>query len=889
VSGDYSRESFDPRRHFSAVRMQQGRVALDADWNEQGAIVERRTRAQTVDLVGRRGVPRETADGFAISIAIVANQRILRIGRGRLYVDGLLAENHGAAPFAFDRLLPRADGRGTAGVLAETIGTGAVDYREQPHWPVPTPLPGTDGPHLVYLDVWEREVTHIEDGSLLEKALNGVDTTTRLQTVWQVRVLPNVGTITCATPESSIPGWVTQTRPSAGRLTTALDPASSLNDPCLIATSGGYRGLENQLYRIEIADGGPPGTARFKWSRDNATVATTVVEIISPTIVGVASTGRDAILGFAPGQWVEVSDDRREFDQHPGAMLKILAVDYENRRITFTSPVPATLLPSGTGNDTLKGRRTRLRRWDHAGIVRDANGAMIVDLDAGGSVGTIPVPASATTVVVLEAGIRVSFSADPADGVFRAGDSWTFAARSIDGSVEILDKAPAQSIHHHYAPLALIRFPDEVVDQRTPFVPAIGSVQVCGALCVDANGRPRPLRPGLELPINLLDEGFAVLVRQTVDPETVNDGSIVVTAEIPYYVQPPYAGAAAGALVAYQPVVLPADVGLIGDGMIGWRPFTQTMTFLTDILQQDVPRIGNVRLDKEFDVFDHGGPASKWGIGAGNAIVQTQTLAGTRPDVTAKPLPTMAVHRHVLKANAAYAGLTVNDSFSGAVGLVYNWTAPGDFSLFIGRLVHVPIGFSGAMPTLVMSHVQIKGGSPVVATQKDITVSSGLSEPRRITFDIKQTGNRLQFGYSALLAGGSPSHPNLDFPVVTQFIPGSRLGVLTANTGSARFTRLQVVYGTEAPVTLIPAGFASRLLSRLIVKRSLLGVSTGADAAPPGGAFAPPMPQPDFETWCWLLPPVAGYGSAAATAAAATGGGYQGIGATRLLDAGLRP
>ena len=40
MSGDYSRESFDPRRHFSAVRMQQGRVALDADWNEQGAIVE---------------------------------------------------------------------------------------------------------------------------------------------------------------------------------------------------------------------------------------------------------------------------------------------------------------------------------------------------------------------------------------------------------------------------------------------------------------------------------------------------------------------------------------------------------------------------------------------------------------------------------------------------------------------------------------------------------------------------------------------------------------------------------------------------------------------------------------------------------------------------------
>jgi hypothetical protein len=880
VSGDYSRESFDPRRHFSAVRMQQGRVALDADWNEQGAIVERRTRAQTVDVIGRRGVPRETADGFAISIAMVANQRTLRIGRGRLYVDGLLAENHGAAPLVFDRLLPRPDGRGSAGVLAETIGTGAIDYREQPHWPVPAPLPGTDGPHLVYLDVWEREVTYIEDASLLEKALNGVDTTTRLQTVWQVRVLPNVGAITCATPEASIPGWTTQTRPSAGRLTTALDPASSPDDPCLIATSGGYRGLENQLYRIEIAEGGSPGTARFKWSRDNATVATTVVEIISPTIVGVASTGRDAILGFAPGQWVEFSDDRREFDQQPGAMLKILAVDYENRRITFTSPVPATLLPSGTGNDTLKGRRTRLRRWDQAGIVRDANGAVVVDLDAGGSVGTIPVPASAATVVVLEAGIRVSFSADPADGVFRSGDSWTFAARSIDGSVEILDKAPPQSVHHRYAPLALIRFPDEVIDQRTPFNPAVGSVQICGVLYEDADGRTRPLRPGVEIPANLLSEGLAVLARQNIDPGTVNDGSLIVTTEIPYHVPPPYAGASAGALVAYQPVVLPADVGVIGDGLLSWRPFTQTMAFLTDILQHEVPRIGNVRFDKEFDVFDNAGPASKWSLAVGNVIVQTQASAGTSPNPTAKPLPTMAVHRHLLKQNAAYVGLIVENSLSNGVGLVYNWTSPKDFSLFIGREVFVPVGFSGAIPTLVMSHVQIKDGAVVPASQKDITLVSGYNDPTRITFDIKQTANALQFACSARLLGVTFSSPNLDFPTVAQFIPGSRLGVLTAGTGTARFTRLQVVYGSDAPVPLIPAGFASRLLSRVIVKRSLLGVAAGADVMPPGGAFAPPVPQPDFETWFWLTPPT-GYGYAYA-------GGYQGIGATRLLAAGAR-
>ena len=57
------------RQHFSAVLMQQGRVQLDADWNEQGAILDRRWRAETTDLIGRCGVPKETPDGFKITAA----------------------------------------------------------------------------------------------------------------------------------------------------------------------------------------------------------------------------------------------------------------------------------------------------------------------------------------------------------------------------------------------------------------------------------------------------------------------------------------------------------------------------------------------------------------------------------------------------------------------------------------------------------------------------------------------------------------------------------------------------------------------------------------------------------------------------------------------------
>ncbi|MCX6048065.1 MAG: DUF6519 domain-containing protein, partial [Chloroflexi bacterium] len=35
MKGDFTRSTFKPAKHYSSVRMQQGRVQLDADWNEQ--------------------------------------------------------------------------------------------------------------------------------------------------------------------------------------------------------------------------------------------------------------------------------------------------------------------------------------------------------------------------------------------------------------------------------------------------------------------------------------------------------------------------------------------------------------------------------------------------------------------------------------------------------------------------------------------------------------------------------------------------------------------------------------------------------------------------------------------------------------------------------------
>ena len=42
MKNDSSRNTFDARKRFSSVRMQQGRVQVDADWNEECDIITHR-------------------------------------------------------------------------------------------------------------------------------------------------------------------------------------------------------------------------------------------------------------------------------------------------------------------------------------------------------------------------------------------------------------------------------------------------------------------------------------------------------------------------------------------------------------------------------------------------------------------------------------------------------------------------------------------------------------------------------------------------------------------------------------------------------------------------------------------------------------------------------
>lgn len=503
MSGDYSRVRFDPRVDIAGVLMQQGRVQLDSDWNEWVAVLERRLRAETVDIFGVSTVPGvsgvavvspQTPDAFKID----ATGGAITIGRGRMYVDGLLAENHGGGAPEFDPL------------LSEPRGQTALNYDQQPYFPAPPALPG-GGPHLAYLEVWQRELTHLQRPGIVESAV-GVDTTTRLQTVWQVRLLANVGGADCLTPDGDVAGWSTLIAPSAGRMSIRAEGVAPDLDPCELPPSGGYRGLENQLYRIEIHDGGAVGAATFKWSRDNASVASNVVEIVSHTATAtelkLASLGRDAVLRFNTGDWVEVLDDRRELAGENGdpllrrGVMRKITVDDAKQTVSFSPALPANLIPGG-GADTLAARHTRVRRWDQKGTVRDANNNVLVNLDAAGSTGLIPVP-PAGVWVVLENGVQVQFGVAAGGGGFHCGDYWVSAARTTDTSVEAFTLAPPRGIHRHYTRLAVVTFPDDETDCRTPWPPA------CGGCCTVSVAPGDDIQAAID---SLPDEGGCVCLK----------------------------------------------------------------------------------------------------------------------------------------------------------------------------------------------------------------------------------------------------------------------------------------------------------------------------------------------------------------------------------------
>ena len=138
MNGDFSRNTFRPRRHHSSVRLQQGRVQVDADWNEQVDIALHRDEVTTRDVIGPAGAP-VGSDGFAIGMMTIPRRdpraRVpdgdgrasQSVTRARSFPRPTVARRGPArrAPPAWPRLaggrLPVRDGRASLSATARRI------------------------------------------------------------------------------------------------------------------------------------------------------------------------------------------------------------------------------------------------------------------------------------------------------------------------------------------------------------------------------------------------------------------------------------------------------------------------------------------------------------------------------------------------------------------------------------------------------------------------------------------------------------------------------------------------------------------------------------------------------------------------------------------------
>ena len=102
---------------------------------------------------------------------------------------------------------------------------------------------------------------------------------------WNIGVVEDVGSASCSEAACLLP-------PQPNGLMS-------------VAAPGGYQGSENHRYRVEIHDGGPLGSASFKWSRDNGAVVFAIPDFRCPASVRLAPR-HDRAWALDSGDWVEV-------------------------------------------------------------------------------------------------------------------------------------------------------------------------------------------------------------------------------------------------------------------------------------------------------------------------------------------------------------------------------------------------------------------------------------------------------------------------------------------------------------------------------------------------------------------------------------------------------
>jgi len=275
TNADITRLLIQPRKHYVGARMQQGRVVLDSDFNEEAELVDEERRRALADIVGPTGSPDE---GFAADLDIgdeVTIQPVsfngepaidtlnYRTRPGSMYVAGLRFEHEERT------------------INDETGGDPIVlqrDFLQMRAAGAPQPQPGNTHSQLTYLHGWQQCVTATEDQEIRERALGGIDTSVRVRRMARVEVREVEDDEDCTAAweevrqqiEAEAGGAFAESGHellSSARLRVAFVPGEALDPcaPCAPDDVGRYLGANNQTIRIMLA-----APDRYVWGFDNA-------------------------------------------------------------------------------------------------------------------------------------------------------------------------------------------------------------------------------------------------------------------------------------------------------------------------------------------------------------------------------------------------------------------------------------------------------------------------------------------------------------------------------------------------------------------------------------------------------------------------------------------
>ena len=445
---DISRHANDPRMHYAGVRMQQGRVLTDDDFNESERIDSEDARRVRSDVIGPAGSP---DNGFQLFVD--AGQ--LKMRAGTYYVGGLRLELENDEFFNLQKdWLQQGSAPGEALSAPPAGGGERFDF--------------------IWLDVWQQPVTGTEDNEMLEAALGGADSSARIRTMRRARALANVGNVDCGAAWTQLltslatKGTVNadfELVPNA-KLKIEPDGTAATADLCSPPVAGGYLGAENQAIRVQIT-----GNNQFTWGFDNGAPVYRVK--LLPDSTGVKrriqmlNVPKDQAHYILEGQvvellpWSALLQNGQKNGEQSGFLAKVNGGFNPDTKELFIAP-PAPPNDTGTPPQPF-GERWKLRA-DAAAIKNEDppndeyfymrvwnRGA---DLSSPAVINFVP----GTPVSLAKTGLQITFTGPN----LRKEDFWIIAARPETPNVfvpwELSDGRAPHGVRHWIAPLGVIQW-----------------------------------------------------------------------------------------------------------------------------------------------------------------------------------------------------------------------------------------------------------------------------------------------------------------------------------------------------------------------------------------------------------------------------------------------